>query len=107
MRSIVGRFLEHSRIFYFYNGGQEDVFISSADWMPRNLNNRVELMLPVRAKPLKKRLLAILRTYLKDNTRAYLMRSDGAYRRAKRAKGEKPAAAQPILEQAAAAGKPV
>ena len=107
VRSIVGRFLEHSRIFYFYNGGQEDVFISSADWMPRNLNNRVELMLPVRAKPLKKRLLAILRTYLKDNTRAYLMRSDGTYRRAKRAKGEKPAAAQPTLEQAAATGKPV
>ena len=51
VRSIVGRFLEHSRILYFRNGGKDDVFISSADWMPRNLNNRVELMIPVEARP--------------------------------------------------------
>lgn len=97
VRSIVGRFLEHSRIFYFYNGGKEDVFISSADWMPRNLNNRIELMMPVRKKAHKKRLFALLATYLADNTRAYLMRPDGTYRRVRRPKGEKPRAAQDEL----------
>lgn len=97
VRSIVGRFLEHSRIFYFCNDGREDVFISSADWMPRNLNNRIELMMPVRKKAHKKRLLALLRAYLADNTRAYEMRADGSYRRVRRAKGEKPRAAQEEL----------
>ena len=100
VRSIVGRFLEHSRIFTFYNDGKEDVFISSADWMPRNLNNRIELMAPVRKKAHKKRLLALLATYLADNTRAYLMRSDGSYRRVHTPKGEKPRAAQEELMQA-------
>ena len=97
VRSIVGRFLEHSRIFCFYNGGKEDVFLSSADWMPRNLNNRIELMTPVRKKAHKKRLLALLATYLADNTRAWLMHPDGSYRRVRRAKGEKPRAAQEEL----------
>ena len=97
VRSIVGRFLEHSRIFCFYNGGKEDVFLSSADWMPRNLNNRIELMTPVRKKAHKKRLLALLLTYLADNTRAWLMHPDGSYRRVRRAKGEKPRAAQEEL----------
>ena len=100
VRSIVGRFLEHSRIFTFYNDGKEDVFISSADWMPRNLNNRIELMAPVRQKAHKKRLLALLATYLADNTRAYLMRSDGSYRRVHTPKGERPRAAQEELMQA-------
>ena len=100
VRSIVGRFLEHSRIFTFYNDGKEDVFISSADWMPRNLNNRIELMAPVRKKAHKKRLLALLATYLADNTRAYLMRSDGSYRRVHTPKGERPRAAQEELMQA-------
>ena len=100
VRSIVGRFLEHSRIFTFYNDGKEDVFISSADWMPRNLNNRIELMAPVRQKAHKKRLLALLATYLADNTRAYLMRSDGSYRRVHTLKGERPRAAQEELMQA-------
>ena len=97
VRSIVGRFLEHSRIFCFYNGGKEDIFLSSADWMPRNLNNRIELMTPVRKKAHKKRLLALLATYLADNTRAWLMHPDGSYRRVRRAKGEKPRAAQEEL----------
>lgn len=101
VRSIVGRFLEHSRIFCFYNGGKEDVFLSSADWMPRNLNNRVELMIPVRKKAHKKRLLALLTTYLADNTCAYTMHPDGVYRRLSPAKGEKPHAAQEELMRAA------
>lgn len=79
VRSIVGRFLEHSRMFYFYNNGKEDVFISSADWMPRNLNERVELMVPIEYAPHKKRIKDILSLYLRDNTKAYHMEADGSY----------------------------
>lgn len=79
VRSIVGRFLEHSRLFYFYNNGKEDVFISSADWMPRNLNERVELMVPIEYAPHKKRIKDILSLYLRDNTKAYHMEADGSY----------------------------
>ena len=80
VHSIVGRFLEHSRLFYFYNGGKEDVFISSADWMPRNLNERVELMTPVEFPPHKERIKRILKVYFDDNVKAYAMNSDGSYR---------------------------
>lgn len=79
VRSIVGRFLEHSRLFYFYNNGKEDVFISSADWMPRNLNERVELMVPIEYAPHKKRIKDILSLYLRDNTKAYHMEANGSY----------------------------
>ena len=105
VRSIVGRFLEHSRILYCYNGGREDVFISSADWMPRNLNNRVELMIPIREQDHKDRLHAILQTYLKDNTKAYLMRSDGSYVRASCRKGMTPIGAQKTFMETALSGK--
>ena len=77
--SIVGRFLEHSRVFYFYNSGAEEVFLSSADWMPRNLDRRVELMFPVVQKDLKKRLLHILRTCLRDTRKAHELTDDGDY----------------------------
>ena len=99
VRSIVGRFLEHSRIIYFRDGGRDTVYISSADWMPRNLNNRVELMVPIGEKAHKRRLRAILRTYLKDNKKAYLMRSDGSYARAACRKGSEPLAAQMFLKE--------
>ncbi|RGS73474.1 polyphosphate kinase 1 [Mitsuokella sp. AF21-1AC] len=105
VRSIVGRFLEHSRILYFRNGGKDDVFISSADWMPRNLNNRVELMIPVAGKAHKRRLRAILNTYIKDNKKAYLMRSDGSYVRASCRKGSTPVAAQNFLMETAIKGE--
>ena len=105
VRSIVGRFLEHSRILYCYNGGREDVFISSADWMPRNLNNRVELMIPIREQDHKNRLHAILQTYIKDNTKAYLMRSDGSYVRASCRKGQTPVGAQQTFMETALKGK--
>lgn len=105
VRSIVGRFLEHSRILYCYNGGHEDVFISSADWMPRNLNNRVELMIPIREQDHKNRLHAILQTYLKDNTKAYLMRSDGSYVRASCRQGMTPIGAQQTFMETALSGK--
>ncbi|MCI1822044.1 MAG: polyphosphate kinase 1 [Megasphaera sp.] len=81
VRSIVGRFLEHSRLFYFYNNGREDVFISSADWMPRNLDERVELMIPVDYELHKQRIKEILHLYLEDNVKAYCMEADGSYHR--------------------------
>jgi len=80
VRSIVGRFLEHSRIFYFHNGGQEEVYLGSADLMGRNLNHRVEVMFPVESKRLIARLRSeILGTYLNDNRNARVMRSDGSW----------------------------
>lgn len=99
VRSIVGRFLEHSRIVYFRDGGRDNIYISSADWMPRNLNNRIELMIPIGEKAHKKRLRAILRTYLKDNKKAYLMRSDGSYVRSACRRGSEPVTAQMFLKE--------
>ncbi|NYF51589.1 polyphosphate kinase 1 [Tunturiibacter gelidoferens] len=83
VRSIVGRFLEHSRIFCFANGGKEEVYCGSADWMPRNLIERCEVVFPVAQPDLHKRLREeILAAYLADNTKARLLRSDGEYERA-------------------------
>jgi len=82
VRSIVGRFLEHHRIFYFYAGGEEKVFLSSADWMDRNFFRRVELAFPVIDRRLKRRVIAEgLSAFLGDNQSAWLMQSDGHYRR--------------------------
>ena len=104
VRSIVGRFLEHSRITYFRDGGASKIYISSADWMPRNLNSRIELMVPVEDKAHKKRLRAILKAYLRDNRKAYLMRSDGSYVRAACRKGSEAIAAQDLLKETAGKG---
>ncbi len=80
--SIVGRFLEHSRIFYFHNGGKEEIYLGSADLMPRNLNHRVEVLFPVESPKLVQHLRDdVLATYLADNQQAHVMSSDGAYRR--------------------------
>jgi polyphosphate kinase len=80
VRSIVGRFLEHSRIFYFANGGEEEVYLGSADWMPRNLYERVEVTFPVKDVMLRQRLRTeILEAYLADTAKARLLRSDGSY----------------------------
>ena len=79
--SIVDRFLEHARIFYFLDGGNERVFISSADGMPRNLDKRVELMVPVLSDSPKRRLQKILKLYFKDNVKAHMLMPDGAYLR--------------------------
>lgn len=79
--SVVGRFLEHSRILYFRNGGEEEFYLSSADWMPRNLNRRVELMFPVEDSDNRARLKEILETYLNDTVKARELGSDGVYRR--------------------------
>lgn len=89
--SIVGTFLEHSRIFYFYNNGQEDIYMGSADWMPRNLDRRVEIVFPVEDDVIKDRIKHILDVLLRDNLKAYAMLSDGTYakmsRRGKQAIG--------------------
>ena len=84
VRSIVGRFLEHSRIFQFANGGKEEIYLGSADWMPRNLFERCEVVFPVKDKAAKARIQdEILSTYLADTAKARLMQEDGSYVRAK------------------------
>jgi polyphosphate kinase len=77
--SIIDRFLEHARIFYFYHGGDERVFISSADWMPRNLDRRVELLTPVEDAACRRRLITILDTYFLDTRRSRKLLADGGY----------------------------
>ncbi len=79
VRSIVGNFLEHSRIFYFYNGGKEEVYMGSADWMPRNLERRVEILFPIEQERLKKALIDVLEVQLEDNVKASIMQPDGNY----------------------------
>lgn len=80
VRSIVGRFLEHSRIFYFKNGGEEEVYLSSADWMPRNLNRRIETLFPIEQPELRQRMIdQVLPIYLQDNVKARELQSDGNY----------------------------
>ena len=82
VRSVVGRFLEHTRIFYFKNGGDERVYLSSADWMDRNFFRRIETGFPILNPKLKKRVIAEgLKPYLRDNVQAWDMQSDGSYRR--------------------------
>lgn len=81
VRSIAGRQLEHSRIFWFANGGEEQLYLSSADWMPRNLNDRVELFFPVETEEHIHRIKALLDLYLRDNMGAHMMQSNGTYRR--------------------------
>lgn len=79
VRSIVGRFLEHSRLFYFHNDGDPEYYLGSADWMPRNLDRRVEAVAPVEDVALQRRLRSLLSVYLADNRQAWLLRPDGSY----------------------------
>jgi len=79
--SIVDRFLEHSRIFYFHHGGAGKLFISSADWMTRNLDRRIELMVPIEDRNCRQTLLNILRTYFADTVKAWELKADGSYER--------------------------
>ena len=85
VRSIVDQFLEHSRIFVFGEGAKQQVYLGSADWMPRNFERRVEVMFPIESEPLRKRIVdVILPAYLNDNARARILLSDGTYVRPKR-----------------------
>lgn len=79
VRSIVGNFLEHSRIFYFENDGDAEIYMGSADWMPRNLERRVEILFPVEKEELKQRICHILDVQLKDNVKANILTKDNTY----------------------------
>lgn len=79
VHSIVGNFLEHSRIFYFKHDGMDEIYMGSADWMPRNLDKRVEIMFPVEDEGLKKQVFHILETQLEDNVKAHILKPDGTY----------------------------
>jgi polyphosphate kinase len=97
VRSIVGRFLEHSRIYYFYANGDEEVFCSSADWMDRNVFRRVEIAYPILDSESKARLIGDLDLYLSDNTNAWQLLPDGSYRRLSPRAGERPLSAHNSL----------
>ena len=102
VRSIVGRFLEHSRIFQFANGGEEEVYLSSADWMPRNLYERVEVMFPLKDALSRERVRhEILDAYLVDNVKSRVLRKDAVYVRSWQAEGKRkpPAGAQAFSAQ--------
>lgn len=83
VRSIVGRFLEHSRVFYFHNGGDPEIYCASADWMERNFFRRIEVGFPIERKQHRDRIVEDLTTYLADNTQAWELRADGTYERVK------------------------
>ena len=96
VRSIVGEFLEHSRIFYFLNDGKEDIYMGSADWMPRNLDRRVEIIFPLESESVRKKAKHILDVLLKDNKKAYELDEAGVYSRADK-RGKKVYSAQEIF----------
>lgn len=107
VRSIVGNFLEHSRIFIFGNDGEEEIFMGSADWMPRNLDRRVELLFPVIDEELKGRIRHYMELQLEDNLKAHVLMPDGSYEKPDR-RGALPMGAQAALcEEAMAAAKMV
>jgi polyphosphate kinase len=95
--SIIDRYLEHSRIYHFWNGGDEEHYIASADWMPRNLDRRIELMTRITSKEAVERLSSILDWLFEDNQKARILEPDGTYRRRKAGKGEEPVRVQARL----------
>jgi polyphosphate kinase len=86
--SVVDRFLEHSRIFQFKNGGDEEVYLASADWMPRNLDRRIELLFPVESPEGRQKVLQALDAIFQDNVKGRRLQADGSYKRKRPAKGE-------------------
>ena len=103
VRSIVGNFLEHSRIFYFENGGRSQLFMASADWMPRNLDKRVEIMFPVEDPEIKKQVMHILEVQLADNVKAHILQPDGSYEKVDLRGKQKICSQDQFCEEAAAA----
>jgi polyphosphate kinase len=98
VRSVIGRFLEHSRVFYFQNGGAEDVYLASADWMGRNFFRRIELCFPVLDPALKRRVIREgLQPYLDDNVQAWAMDAEGGYARVKPRRGRRRSAQEELL----------
>ena len=111
VRSIVGNFLEHSRIFYFFNDGEEELYMGSADWMPRNLDRRVEIMFPILDEKLKEKAMHILNVQLSDNLKAHVLGPDGIYnkidRRGKAAIGAQDTFCKEAVEAVKAASEEV
>lgn len=103
--SIVGRFLEHSRIFYFHNDGQEEAYIGSADWMPRNLDRRVEAVTPIEDPDLLNQVKELLDLFLADNRQSWELHPDGSYVQRRPAEGELERSAQVILMERALKSK--
>jgi len=97
VRSIIGRFLEHSRAYYFLNGGDEQLYLSSADWMERNLDKRVETCFPLEGKKLITRVKKELEAYLADNTQAWVLQSDGRYQHLQPTGNQSPRNAQALM----------
>ncbi|HHW4680226.1 MAG TPA: polyphosphate kinase 1, partial [Xylella taiwanensis] len=98
VRSIVGRFLEHSRVYWFGNNGEPELFCASADWLERNLLRRVEICFPILNQDLAKRIYSdVLQNYLDDNLNAWELGSDGVYRKLFPDKGDAPYSAQMAL----------
>jgi polyphosphate kinase len=99
VRSVVGRFLEHTRIYYFHNAGEYKLYASSADWMDRNFFRRVEVCFPIEDKRKRKKILEEgLVNYLNDNTNAWLLQSDGTYKRCTPGQNTPRSAQQFLLE---------
>jgi polyphosphate kinase len=99
--SIVDRFLEHSRVYLFHNGGDEDVYVGSADWMPRNLDRRIELMFPVDDPAARQKVIFALRAMFRDTVKARWLGADGAYRRRRPRAGETKCRVQQLLQEEA------
>jgi len=99
--SIVGRFLEHARAFVFLNGGDEEVYLASADWMGRNLDKRIELMFPIESQAARRKVLDILNVLFRDNVKARRLGSDGVWRVPDRPAGTEPFEAQTYLYEQA------
>ncbi|QDS95777.1 Polyphosphate kinase [Roseimaritima multifibrata] len=98
--SILDRYLEHARIMHFEHGGDDQVLISSADWMPRNLDRRIELLVPVESPPLRKRLIRVLQTYFKDNTNSWKLTAKGEWKRSRSKSGSQVQAQRVLYERA-------
>ncbi len=105
VRSIIGRFLEHSRVYYFLNGGEEELYCASADWMERNFFRRVEVAFPIERRKHRERILRDLDAYLRDNTQAWELRADGSYARVSPHGAEPLSAQQQLLREHAAPGQ--
>jgi polyphosphate kinase len=98
--SVVGRYLEHARIIYFGNAGSEEMYLSSADWLPRNLEKRIELMFPVRDEAARKRIREVLSAYFLDTAKAHRLQPNGRWKKVKPAEGERPYSAQAAFYEA-------
>jgi polyphosphate kinase len=106
VRSVVGRFLEHSRVFFFGNDGNSELYLASADWMERNFFRRVEIAFPVREQSHRERILRDLNLYLADDTQAWTLGRDGLYARCE-SKGEPHDAQSALLAKYAAGSAPI